>query len=245
MSNILKNELGNKYGLLTVIERDLNTKEGRAVWICQCDCGSKVSVLGKHLRSGNTKSCGCLQKQKAIQSNLNRGGSLVGKRFGKLTVIEEAGFITGVNEKRRRLYLCKCDCGNLCKVQHQYLSYGDTSSCGCIRSKGEAQIEQILSQNNICYKKEFSFNDLMDKEKLRFDFAIFNKDKLFMLIEFQGEQHTNPNNGYYSEDLIIHDKMKEDFCKKNKIPLIKIFYKRNQIINIKDLHLEELKNEPV
>ena len=32
---------------------------------CQCKCGNTVVVLGKHLRSGNTKSCGCYQKERA------------------------------------------------------------------------------------------------------------------------------------------------------------------------------------
>lgn len=29
------------------------------MWICQCDCGTQVEVIGSHLRSGHTLSCGC------------------------------------------------------------------------------------------------------------------------------------------------------------------------------------------
>ena len=85
---ILKDEIGNTYGYLTVIERAPNNKEGRAMWKCKCKCGNEVVVLGKHLRSGNTKSCGCYQKERAAQSNMNRVGSLVGETFGKLKVID-------------------------------------------------------------------------------------------------------------------------------------------------------------
>ena len=246
MSNGLKDELNNKYGRLVVIGRAPNTKEGRATWYCRCDCGNIIPVLGKHLRSGNTKSCGCLQKQRAVEANLNRSENLIGKKFGKLTVIKETGFLLKNSGKRVRTYLCQCDCGNFCEVQHQYLTYGDTSSCGCIRSRGEQQVESLLKENNIKYKREFSFNDLFDKDKLRFDFAIFRQnDSLFALIEFQGEQHTNPNNGFYSIDILKHDKMKETFCEVNKIKLIKIFYKRKQNLSIEDLHLEELINESI
>lgn len=112
----VKNEIGNTYGYLTVIERAENSKEGRAQWLCQCKCGNQVIVLGKHLRSGNTKSCGCYQKEQATKSNMERGGDLTGKRFGKLVVLKEDGFVIGTNGKRRRLWLCQCDCGNQCRI---------------------------------------------------------------------------------------------------------------------------------
>ena len=231
----LKNEIGNTYGYLTVIERGPNDKEGRAQWVCQCKCGNIVTVRGKSLRSGSTKSCGCYQKERVAQSNMNRVGSLVGKKFGKLTVISESGFVTGSNGKKRRLYRCLCDCGNYCEIQHQYLAYGDTTSCGCIRSKGEFQIAELLKQHDIDFKQEYSFPDLIDKLPLRFDFAIFKNNLLYCLIEFQGEQHTCSSNGFYSEDLIKHDKQKEIYCLNNNIRLEKIYYQKNHDITWEEL----------
>lgn len=237
----VKNEIGNTYGYLTVIERAENTKEGRARWLCKCKCGKTVVVLGKHLRSGNTKSCGCYQKERAAASNMERVGSLVGQKFGKLTVLKENGFITHNSGKRSRVYICKCDCGNILPtVQHQYLAYGDIISCGCTRSKGETQIESLLKKRNIEFIREFSFEDLVDILPLRFDFAIFKNNKLHCLIEFQGEQHFDPNNGFYSEDLIRHDKMKEEYCKLKNIKLITIKYKRNYNLTFEDLRLEDI-----
>ena len=46
--------IGQKYGRLTVIERAENTSEGRARWLCQCDCGNQKIVSGKNLRNGRT-----------------------------------------------------------------------------------------------------------------------------------------------------------------------------------------------
>ena len=237
----LKNEIGNTYGYLTVIGRAENTKEGRAMWKCRCKCGNETIVLGKHLRSGNTKSCGCYQRERAAQANMDRVGSLVGKKFGKLTVVSENGFITHTSGKRSRIYYCECDCGNIVpSAQHQYLAYGDLTSCGCIRSKGEFQIEQLLKEHNIEYVREYSFSDLVDDLPLRFDFAIFKNKQLVGLIEFQGEQHYNPSNGYYNETIIEHDKMKKEYCDKNNIKLNVIDYKRNYDIKYEDLRLEEL-----
>ncbi len=238
----LKNEIGNTYGYLTVIERAENTKDGRAQWLCKCKCGNTTIVLGKHLRSGNTKSCGCYQKERATQSNIKRTEDLTGKKFFKLTVLSDVGF-SKKNKfgKRDRIYECLCDCGNICLVKGKYLKNGEVTSCGCIRSKGEFQIEQLLKEHNITYKKEYSFSDLVDKMPLRFDFAIFNKEnKLYSLIEFQGEQHYNSSNGFYNEDIVRHDKMKIDYCKNNNIKLHIINYKRNHDIIFEELGLEDL-----
>lgn len=52
-------ESGHKYGRLLVLERAPN--RGRyAQWRCVCDCGANTTVRGVHLRSGSTRSCGCL-----------------------------------------------------------------------------------------------------------------------------------------------------------------------------------------
>lgn len=60
---------GQRFGKLVVIKRDGSGDDGKAVWLCVCDCGQEKSVLGKSLRSGNTTSCGCL----AAESRASRG----------------------------------------------------------------------------------------------------------------------------------------------------------------------------
>ena len=51
-----------KFNKLTVITRAENGKFGNAKWLCQCDCGNITIVASKHLKTGETKSCGCLKK---------------------------------------------------------------------------------------------------------------------------------------------------------------------------------------
>jgi len=48
-------------GRLTVIGLDTSNTTKRAKWLCECSCGNKVSVDGKNLRTGHTRSCGCLE----------------------------------------------------------------------------------------------------------------------------------------------------------------------------------------
>ena len=57
----IKDEIGNKYGHLTVIARAGSNSTGQAMWECECDCIAKthIIVLGNNLRRGHTQSCGC------------------------------------------------------------------------------------------------------------------------------------------------------------------------------------------
>ncbi len=67
---------GQKFGRLTVMSRAENTKDGKAKWKCKCDCDGKiVEVRSTKLRSGETKSCGCLQKEIISKCNTKHGDS--------------------------------------------------------------------------------------------------------------------------------------------------------------------------
>lgn len=241
----LKNEIGNTYGYLTVIDRAPNNKVRRAMWKCKCKCGNEAIVSGERLRSGCTKSCGCYQKERTIESNLIRGGDLIGKRFGKLVVLEEAGFIKNTGGNRARLWKCQCDCGNTCLVRHQHLKGGNTNSCGCIDSIGNMTINRLLNKSGYKYKSEYSFKDFICVVSLyRFDFALFdNNNNLLGLIEYQGDIHfeyrdTGWNTKQSFEERVRGDKEKLNYCKENNIKLYYITYKED----IED-RLEEILNE--
>lgn len=64
---------GKRFGKLTVIKKSdyyISPKGLKDMqWECECDCGNTVNVRGSQLRSGMTKSCGCLQKELASSSN--------------------------------------------------------------------------------------------------------------------------------------------------------------------------------
>lgn len=59
MARPLSMKIGTKFHYLTVLERVSSPVKGQTRWLCRCDCGNDVEVYATHLRSGNTKSCGC------------------------------------------------------------------------------------------------------------------------------------------------------------------------------------------
>lgn len=66
-----KEMVGIRVGRLVVTHPARTRSDGRARWWCQCVCGAVVEVDGKSLRSGNTRSCGCLSRDKASQRMKN------------------------------------------------------------------------------------------------------------------------------------------------------------------------------
>lgn len=61
---------GQKFNRLTVIKHIENYK-----CLCKCDCGNVKEISGNHLRSGRTKSCGCLKKEMTMDRNKTHGMS--------------------------------------------------------------------------------------------------------------------------------------------------------------------------
>lgn len=52
---------GQKFGRLTVIQKAERDRNGNPQWLCQCDCGQVRLAWEGKLKSGHTKSCGCLK----------------------------------------------------------------------------------------------------------------------------------------------------------------------------------------
>ena len=69
---------GQRFGRLTVIKKAKIHKDDGAYWECLCDCGNTTEVASKYLRSGLTKSCGCLAGE--YRASLHKAGGIKGSR---------------------------------------------------------------------------------------------------------------------------------------------------------------------
>lgn len=70
-------DLTNKrFNRLTVLHRSsANSTQNKPMWVCKCDCGNITTVRGTDLKSGNTKSCGCLDRESASKRFTTHGYS--------------------------------------------------------------------------------------------------------------------------------------------------------------------------
>ena len=217
---------GKQFGRLTVIKA-VNKTGNHIAWECKCSCGNIVTVETSHLKDGHTQSCGCLAKERSIQTNLR---DLTGKRYGKLTVLQRVEDYITPNGKKLRKYLCQCDCGNLQPVLAMNLVKGNTLSCGCAAcSEGETIVANQLRDNGLSFIRQYAMPDLKSEKgfPLRFDFAILQNDKLACLIEYNGEQHyydKNRKTQFGIEARTKTDKIKRDYCNARNITLFTIRY---------------------
>lgn len=138
--------IGKKYGNLTITAFDSLKKNGTPIFAVTCDCGNTYLKCGlDRLETGKTKDCGCSK----------RNIEMVGRRFGRLVVIEK----TNKRKKRSVVWKCLCDCGNEYFATSKDLNCGFVKSCGCIMKEKQhfavgTRIHKVWgTMNDRCYSK--------------------------------------------------------------------------------------------
>ncbi len=181
MTGWVMSEHGVPDSRLTVIKRaeDHITSSGQRViqWECRCSCGRSDTVIisGISLRTGKTKSCGCLHKEVVSKTSFI---DLTGQKFNHLTVIERVEDYVAKNGKHKVRYLCECDCENKTRIVvcSGDLKNGHVKSCGCLKkevgkSKRKENYYEIDFQNNIVKfylkNKSYFIVDIDDVETIQ------------------------------------------------------------------------------
>ena len=124
----------------------------------------------------------------------------------------------------------QCECGKFFQSTWKDFSGQNKTRCTeCANNKSiyALQFEKWTNENNIKYKREYRISDCKYKSVLPFDYSIMIKDKLF-LCEIDGQHHYKPIMCWAGEDgykeQIIKDNIKNQYCKDNNIPLLRIPY---------------------
>lgn len=130
---------------------------------------------------------------------------------------------------------------NNMRIKHQ-----GCSLCTTKISKGESKVVSVLDKYNLKYITQYTFDDLYDIGKLKFDFYLPDYN---LCIEYDGEQHFQPirfngcsiDSAKKTYDKIqIHDRAKDKYCQDNNIKLIRICY--TQYNDIEEIIANEIVN---
>ena len=119
---------GQRFGRLTLLTPAENQGGSTMLWLCRCDCGNTTTARLNALKRGAKQSCGCLQKTMCGQLAADGRPSLVGERFGRLTVLRQ----TEERINGNIAWECQCDCGETTLATRPQLKRGSKRSCGCL-----------------------------------------------------------------------------------------------------------------
>ena len=227
--------VGQKIGRWTVqYLLEERTKKRGKIYHCKCECGNEKDVPAETLRRGESKSCGCLNRELAAERCRATRIDFTDQRFGKLVAL----FPIYSENEGHTLWHCQCDCGNTCDIDMGNLRSGKSQSCGCTNSKNEEKIIKLLTENNIPFEYQIDYLDLPDK---KFDFHIGTNLEKGYIIEYDGQQHfffsfTGWDSQEHYERTHANDLRKNLYCFRNNIPIIRIPYDADYTID--DLKLE-------
>lgn len=135
--------IGKRFGLLTV--RDRKREGKRTYYLCDCECGNSKWIRADVIKGGQ-KSCGCLMKSTQFKNK-----DITGNTYGKLTVLSKTDEVDKNNGSI--IWKCKCECGSYKNVPAYELLRGSVRSCGCIqidtmRENGK-KVGQLYVDRNI------------------------------------------------------------------------------------------------
>lgn len=195
-------------------------------------CGTKFTCRPGYLifcvrHEKENAPCPKCQGVKGIKKTNEEFQNDIDQKFGKnvYTLISEY-------RGRDKPVVVKHSCGHIYEVTPDTLLLKNTDQ-GCPacapQSKGQEIIKKFLKKKKIDFKTEHCFKELKDVHYLRFDFIIFDSNKdIILAIEFDGRQHYDAVKHWggesYLKKLQEHDKMKDEYCKSNNIPLLRIPY---------------------
>lgn len=182
--------------------------------------------LKDHLKGCGCKQCRCITTEQFISKAI----LIHGDRFDYSKTIVDA-------YRDKVIIICKEHGEFQQRVGSHLEGYGCMK---CNKSHGEIMVSNILKEIDIDFKEQHSFKDCRYKHPLEFDFFIPSKNTL---IEYDGKQHFvyNPNDLYCRNYPLIkkRDEIKNDYCLKNNISLIRLPYTltENQIREILEKEL--------
>ena len=194
----------------------------------KCECGELFETTFNKFKNRNKRQCNSCGIKMQIKSQ-----TLSYKYVSNFFMERNFNLINKKYINCRQKLDVQCPHGHIFSICYGKFQNGRRCPI-CNMSSGEQIIYNWLILHGYNYKYNYTFDDCIYINKLRFDFAILNDNKeLIYLIEYDGQQHFEPVrfNGISQEiaDLIfekniIRDDIKNQYCKDNNIELIRIPY---------------------
>jgi hypothetical protein len=130
---------GQIFGKLTALKfKEFDGKN--TFWECMCSCGNNTTCSYRNLKSGTSKSCGCLRSETQIID-------LINKKFNRLTVLKFVEL-----KKSGAYWECLCDCGKKKIICGSLVANNKIKSCGCLQLEN---LKKAISTHSLTKTSEY------------------------------------------------------------------------------------------
>lgn len=231
----IESTTNNEYELLSKTYTNCDEK----LDILHKNCGNIMHISASHfLRDGRRcKQCS-LQKNKRNSDDVKN--DILSLTNGKIKILSDyEGWNIPMKfqhntEKCQAIFerTAKDMIGNCIASGKEFCPYCSYSS------NGEGKIKELLELHNVKFLYNKSIKGCTYIKPLKFDFIILNDDSIKSVIEFDGQQHFNSRNNFGSSENTLEliqerDKIKDIFCEKENIKLLRIKY--TEFLDIEDI----------
>ncbi len=191
---------GQQFNRLKVIERTKNNKSNQIQWLCECNCKDKTKVIvtGNNLKSGNTQSCGCLNKELVSERSKKFNTYDLSGKYGIGYTIKKEPYYFDLEDFNKiknycwykdndgyivykvlhhnavQMHRLVTNCPDDMEVDHIYhINHDNRKSELRIVTKSQNQMNKVLLSNNTSGVKGVYWNK--EKEKWHAQITVNNK----------------------------------------------------------------------
>ena len=219
--NKVKQKCGNGY---VVLSEYLKAKE--KITMKHNECGYIWDTTPDNFLRRNSRCPNC-------SGNARTNTKLFKERLNEVVGNEYTMLGEYVNARTKVLFRHNI-CSHEWYVRPELFTRGDYGCPKCKISLGESKVKLILDKYNKKYEREVRFDECRNINPLPFDFVLYNtRNKIIGIIEYDGIQHFKPIQFFGGEDRLkdyrVRDEIKNNYCKTNRIPLLRIPYTLDDI----------------
>lgn len=240
----VKNVVGDEYEVLEMTYKNNSTP----MLLKHNICGNIFKMSRKAFLNG--QRCPNERYLRSAESNSKKQGKSEEKKKIIEEICEKEGYLCLSNYSRSKkpIVIKHLKCGKeFYPTPYDFIK--GTRCPHCYRSKGEEVIREFLTLSKFVFEEQYRIKECRNKRPLPFDFAIFNEEKdLVCLMEYDGSQHFSNKFAFNDDEenfkkTKTNDKIKNEFCKRNNIPLIRIKFVRTDIKDYKNKIIDKVKEK--
>lgn len=217
----------------------------------RCYCGELFDASFDNIKNGKRKACvNCQPLTTFKRGKVAHNKKSLAEFKQQVNEISNEHVVLGnYIDSHEKVDILHLKCNRVWRITPTHFLSRKGGCKYCNESIGERACRNALESQKLIFESQKKYINCKNKKQLPFDFVVY-KDEKILHIEYDGEQHFMEID-YYGVDkfkmCVINDKIKNQYCVDNNIPLVRIPYTQqkniNYILHNALIHFELIENE--